>query len=168
MHVGIANQQWRGKLSRRMRNPQYYVSGKRPMALILLPRDIAVSSPEQLTQNGHHFADDIFKRISWTEKVPILIKISLKFIPKGPIDKKPPLVQIMAWRRTDARPLSEPMVACLIKHVCVTRPQWVSSHISSFIHQSSKRTGGKSIRYNRVKCLWDIFVTSATHAMLSY
>ena len=34
MHVGIANQRWRGKRSRhsrRMRNPQFYVSGKRPM-----------------------------------------------------------------------------------------------------------------------------------------
>ena len=35
MHVSIANPRWRGKRSRnsrRMRNPQYYVSGKRPMA----------------------------------------------------------------------------------------------------------------------------------------
>ena len=33
MHVGIANPRWRGKRSwhsRRMRNPQFYVSGKRP------------------------------------------------------------------------------------------------------------------------------------------
>ena len=35
MHVGIANPQLRGKRSRhsrRMRNPQFYVSGKRPIA----------------------------------------------------------------------------------------------------------------------------------------
>ena len=32
MHVGIANPRWRGKRSRRMLNPQFYVSGKRPMA----------------------------------------------------------------------------------------------------------------------------------------
>ena len=34
MHVGIANSQWRGKRSRHsrsMRNPQFYVSGKRPI-----------------------------------------------------------------------------------------------------------------------------------------
>ena len=34
MHVGIANPRWRGKRprhSRRMHNPQFYVSGKRPM-----------------------------------------------------------------------------------------------------------------------------------------
>ena len=36
MHVGIANPHWRGKRSRhsrRMRNPQFYVSGKRSMDL---------------------------------------------------------------------------------------------------------------------------------------
>ena len=34
MHVGIANPRWRGKRSRhslRMRNPQFYASGKRPI-----------------------------------------------------------------------------------------------------------------------------------------
>ena len=31
MHVGIANPRWRGKHSRRMRNPNFYVSGKRPI-----------------------------------------------------------------------------------------------------------------------------------------
>ena len=38
MHVGIANSRWRGKGSRhswRMRNPQFYVSGKRPMKLAI-------------------------------------------------------------------------------------------------------------------------------------
>ena len=36
MHVGIAKPLWRGKRSRhyrRMRNPQFCVSGKRPMIL---------------------------------------------------------------------------------------------------------------------------------------
>ena len=35
MHVGIANPQWQGKrfrYSQRVRNPQFYVSGKRPMS----------------------------------------------------------------------------------------------------------------------------------------
>ena len=41
MHVGIANPRWRWKRSRhsrRMRNPQFYVSGKRPMAIDELAR----------------------------------------------------------------------------------------------------------------------------------
>ena len=33
MYVGIANPRWQGKLSRRMRNPQFYVSGKRPIEI---------------------------------------------------------------------------------------------------------------------------------------
>ena len=52
-----------------------------------------------LTQKGRRFADDIFKRIFLNENVWISIKISLKFVPKGPIDNIPALVQIMAWRR---------------------------------------------------------------------
>ena len=37
-------------------------------------------------------ADSIFGGISVIEKFCILIKISLKFVPKGPIDKNPALV----------------------------------------------------------------------------
>ena len=39
------------------------------------------------------------------------IKISLKFVPKGPIDIKPALVGMMAWRRIGDRPLPKPMLA---------------------------------------------------------
>ena len=38
-------------------------------------------------QNGRHLADDIFKCTFVNEKFCTLIKISLKFVPKGPIDK---------------------------------------------------------------------------------
>ena len=37
-------------------------------------------------QNGRHFADDIFKRIFLNENCCIVIKISLKFVPKCPIN----------------------------------------------------------------------------------
>ena len=55
-------------------------------------------------------ADDIFKRIFLNENVKILIQISLQFVPRGPIDNKSALVQVMAWRRTGDKPLSEPML----------------------------------------------------------
>ena len=55
-------------------------------------------------QHGRHFADDIFKRIFLNENVRILIKISLKFVPKGPINNNPALVQIMGWRRSGDNP----------------------------------------------------------------
>ena len=77
-------------------------------------------------RNEQHFADDIFKCIFFNEIVWILIKISLKFVPKGPINNIPALVQIMAWCRSGDKPLSEPMMVSLPTHICVTRPQWVN------------------------------------------
>ena len=41
----------------------------------------------------------------------ISIRSSVKFIPNGPINNKPALVQMMTWRWTGDTPLSEPMVA---------------------------------------------------------
>ena len=43
-------------------------------------------------QNGRRFADDTFKRIFLNENVIISIKISLKFVPRGPINNNPALV----------------------------------------------------------------------------
>ena len=79
-------------------------------------------------QNGRHFADDTFKHIFLNENVRISIKFSLKFVPEGPIDNIPALVQIMAWRRPGDKSLSEPMMVRLPTHICVTRPQWVKSN----------------------------------------
>ena len=42
--------------------------------------------------NDRRFADDIFRWIFVNEKFCILIKISLKFVPKRPIDNYPALV----------------------------------------------------------------------------
>ena len=75
-------------------------------------------------QNGRHFADDILKCIFLNGNVWIPIEISLKFVPKGPIDNIPALVQIMAWRRPGDKPLSEPIMVKLPTHICVTQPQW--------------------------------------------
>ena len=72
------------------------------------------------------FADDIFKGIFFNENVRIAIKISLNFVPKGPIINTPTLVQILAWRWPGDKPLSEPTMASLLMHICVTRPQWVN------------------------------------------
>ena len=57
------------------------------------------------------------------ETVKILIEISLKFVSNGPVNDIPALVQIMAWHRPGAKPLSEPMMASVLTHICVTRPQ---------------------------------------------
>ena len=55
-------------------------------------------------------ADNIFKLIFLNENDIILIQISLKFVPRSPIDNKPALVQVMAWRRTGDKPLPEPVM----------------------------------------------------------
>ena len=81
--------------------------------------------------NRRHFADDIFKWIFINQNIWILIKISLKFVPKGPINNIPALVQIMAWRRPGDKPLSEPMMLSSLTHICVTRPQWVKTQKQS-------------------------------------
>ena len=75
--------------------------------------------------NGRHFPDDISKWIFWKENEWILIKISLKFVPKGPINNIPSLVQIMAWCLQCDEPLSESMMIWLSTHIIVTWPQWV-------------------------------------------
>ena len=85
-------------------------------------------------QNGRHFPDDIFKCISLNENVWISIKISLYFVPRGPINNITALVQIMAWRRPGDKPLCEPMVICLLTHIRVARPQWVKiTHVLYWI-----------------------------------
>ena len=43
-------------------------------------------------QNGRHFAHNIFKCIFKNEKVETLIEISLKFVPKGPLDNNQALL----------------------------------------------------------------------------
>ena len=34
----------------------------------------------------------------------------MRFVPKGPIDNNPELIQIMAWHQIGDTPLSEPMM----------------------------------------------------------
>ena len=45
------------------------------------------------------FADDIFECIFVNETFCISIRISLMFVPKGTIDSKSALAQVMAWRQ---------------------------------------------------------------------
>ena len=44
------------------------------------------------------------------EKFCISIRISLKFIPKGPIGNKPAMVPEMVWHRVGDKPLPEPVL----------------------------------------------------------
>ena len=54
---------------------RHRVAGCKQASLTLFP-------PEQ---NGHHFADDIFRCVFVNKRCWVLITISLKFVPKRPI-----------------------------------------------------------------------------------
>ena len=68
-------------------------------------------------KNGRCFADDIFECISLKENVWILIKISLKFVPKVAINNIPSLVQITHYLNL--------WWPSLLPHICFTQPQWL-------------------------------------------
>ena len=55
-------------------------------------------------------ADDIFRCMFFNDNDKIPIQISLKSVPRSLIDRKPALVQVMAWSRTGDEPLLEPML----------------------------------------------------------
>ena len=52
-------------------------------------------------------ADNILKCIFLNKNDKIGIQISLKLVPRSPIDNTSALVQVMAWRRTGDKPLPE-------------------------------------------------------------
>ena len=85
-----------------------------------------------LLSNVTHWGPDkiaaIFKCIFLNENVWILHTISLNCVPKVRINNIPALVQIMAWRRPDDSPISEPMMIRLLPRICVTQLQWVKSN----------------------------------------
>ena len=56
-------------------------------------------------------ADDTLKYNFIIEIALISIRNSLKFVPKDPINNIPAMVQIMAWCRSGAKPLFEPIMA---------------------------------------------------------
>ena len=114
-------------------NDKIYKKDMIILPLLSIPKWANYLSPLLLTklnslrprQNRRHFTDDVFKCNFLNENVWIPIKISLKFVPQGPINNIPALVQLMAWRRSGDKPLSDPMMISLLTHICVTRPQWV-------------------------------------------
>ena len=77
-------------------------------------------------QNGRYCADDTFKCLLFNQNILISIRISLEFVPKGPINHIPALDQIMAWHRPGDKPLSEPMMVRLFTHICVISPNELS------------------------------------------
>ena len=94
----------------------------------------------RLRPNGRHFAHNIFKRIFLNEKFRTFILISLKVILKCSFNNKSALVQIIAWRRSSDKPLSEPMMVALLKHT--------HTHLYIYIYASFGLNDLPSLKYN--------------------
>ena len=56
------------------------------------------------------FADGMFQCIILNVNIWISNKISLEYVPQGPINNIPSLVEIMGSRRTGDKPLYEPVM----------------------------------------------------------
>ena len=93
------------------------------VAIFLMSQCVNTWRPRQ---HRRRFADDIIKCIFFNENCCVLIKTSLKYVRKGPIDNNPALVQITAWRRLGDKTFSEPMMVSLPTHMCVVRSRWVN------------------------------------------
>ena len=52
-----------------------------------------------------------------SENYTIPIQISMKYIPGSPIDNKPALVRVMAWRRAGDKPLPGPVMTQFIAYM---------------------------------------------------
>ena len=106
-------------------------------------------------QNGSHFSDDIFKSIllSKMHELRCMITISLRFVPKGPSDNIPTLVQIMAYHRPGDKTLSEPMMVNL--GVCTSSFRKFILGLYAFFSDAS----GTLISHNRQ---WSITLITPT------
>ena len=106
------------------------------------------------------------------KKFCILIKILLKFVPKGPIDNISALVEIMAWRQIGAKILSQPMLTRFtVAYTCSTRGRWVNSSWPSYAmwlqrsgsSQSSTKPLPESMLTYHKGGLWHSLDNNLTH-----
>ena len=82
----------------------------------------------------------------FNENAWISIKISLRFVPKGPINTIPALVQIMAWHRPVDNSLSKP--------ICITRPQCVSLYQQLCALALTNLFSGRQISWKMGMTIW--------------
>ena len=126
----------------------------------------------RLRQNGHHFPDNTFKWIFVNEKVWISIKISLKYIPSGPINNIPISLWIMAW----CQPIMAPNSRRASSHKASEftadyrslqyKTDKIEFHSSKFHLISPKKVQGQNITENwvlkiytgMIKQYWIIFI----------
>ena len=113
------------------------------------------------------------------EKWCISIRISLKFVPKGPIDNVSALVQVMAWCRAGGKPLPEPV---LTQYAALGGEELIpTEHIFnnlSFEMNSMMLKCSKRLIKMRYKCLylspvssvklWDLVLISFSYGEIEF
>ena len=97
---------------------------------------------------------------SWNENVWIAINISPKFVHKGQINNIPALVQIMAWRRSGDKPLSEPMMAYL-------NDVYMRHSASMSLHTFQTHFVKWKMFIFWLKCHWSLFLSSFSGTYIS-
>ena len=95
-------------------------------ACVFLRKSDAIWEGSYRNKMAAIFADDIPQFIR-KEKIRIFIRISLKFVPDGPVDNESSLVRVMVWRLVGAKPLPEPMTQRTTHNIAYARAQWVDS-----------------------------------------
>ena len=108
--IPLTKGQWRGKSFHLMTSSWLGIFTPPPVGWLIGETEACGVQKKRMAAMAAILADDIFKCIFLYENVWISIKISLKFVPMGPIINIPALVQIMACRRPGDIPLSEPML----------------------------------------------------------
>ena len=85
------------------------------------------------------FRDNIFKCIFLNENVWIFNKISLKFVPEAPSNTIPALVQVMAWRWSGDKPLSQPMMVRWPLHICINRVRYLVWNFKGYVWNCTQK-----------------------------
>ena len=96
-------------------------------------------------QDSRRFANDMFKCIFLKENFSILIQFSLKLVPKGLIDNKSALVQVMVWHKVGCKSSPNSLMNLSVIRLPFSIYGWAMSEPMrevSFIHALASTTNG--------------------------
>ena len=135
---GFLCSRWRWKRSRhsrRMHNPQFFVSGKRPMATpyVAFPSCMSVRNTkcsEQWCHKSHHFEDSIssYMYILLQGNEYALFKFSTQFFLECPVDDETPYAQVAALQRAGDKPLPEWKITQFTCELCLVSKKATKDH----------------------------------------
>ena len=91
-----------------------------------------------------------FLCIFLNENIWSLLDLLVKFVPNGPVNNIPSLVQIMDGCRPGDKQLLEPMMVCFLTYICVTRPRWVKHNYSNKLLRTVQVSFIKSLKLSKI------------------